>query len=494
MKKKLHVFAFFSLLFFAYSSFAVKLKNLALGGNPRKDSLKVNWEKKQKISKTVDIKSVSVQGKKLYAETFYDFFLVSENGNKFEPVTDKKLKHSGYGGFVGFGSFDAPVRGNTIYMPSSKQGIIMSTDNKKTWKPCNKGLDCDPDSVYHVEKVIVFENSVYAAVNSDVYYLADNSDTWIKSKGEANYELQTIELDKKNEERRKETLTEDAERLKRAESYVAVIRPYFTAITEMKFKLYDKALSVLNNCLKQKPDFTEALTARAECYTLLNQTDKAAADKAEVEKLKLDVKPDPLFETMFGDEREKANNYCSGQYYSNHQEANDADGVYLHANGGCPIDKFDKLLTMNTAIKLDPSQSRFYDVRAETYTSMGKLELALADYDKAHDMDPSRYPKWEIVKTQEDSVVNCKNCGGTGRVFISYESHTGYRQDSKGNYENQYGEKIQSQGSSGAVVTNQGSSGGNADCKAGGCRKGKIVVGSKEVRKLQIVKPINNKK
>jgi len=47
---------------------------------------------------------------------------------------------------------------------------------------------------------------------------------------------------------------------------------------------------------------------------------------------------------------------------------------------------------LNSAIELDPRDAGYYAARGQVYQAMGRNDEALADFDRANELDPSYQP------------------------------------------------------------------------------------------------------
>lgn len=84
---------------------------------------------------------------------------------------------SGWSAFSGNGlpwtGTKLATRGNTFFVSTTGAGVWRSTDDGQTWAETNNGL-----TEYHVNKVVVFGNKVYAATANGVFASGDNGATW----------------------------------------------------------------------------------------------------------------------------------------------------------------------------------------------------------------------------------------------------------------------------------------------------------------------------
>ncbi len=125
------------------------------------------------------------------------------------------------------------------------------------------------------------------------------------------------------------------------------------ARTLYKLKEYQKALRIINNYISEYSESARAYHQRALILLKLNQTDSALKDMDSAKKLAPSISIDPQFANAYYKKVREANN---------HQES---------------------LEIINKAIKIDPNNSKYYNLKGKILTELKKYKEAIVYYDKA---------------------------------------------------------------------------------------------------------------
>ncbi|MGA2297973.1 MAG: T9SS type A sorting domain-containing protein [FCB group bacterium] len=158
-----------------------------------------SWIQKNKGFTNIDslggtITALAVNGKNIFAGTFYGSIFLSTNNGDTWALKNKKYVDSLIWGPKNINTIT--VNGNDVFF-GTNQGVFLTTDNYDNWIPKNNGLPYDTiNSVIWINTIAIKGQNIFAGMNyKGIYLSTDYGDTWIpKNNGLTNLDVYALAI------------------------------------------------------------------------------------------------------------------------------------------------------------------------------------------------------------------------------------------------------------------------------------------------------------
>lgn len=360
------------------------------------------------------IRSLAVNGKDILVGTQYD------NDRKAELYSYNTINSNWRVLRNNFAS-TIVVNDSKIYA-TSKEGVIQSKDNGQTWELINNGIDITTDNSY-ISDIAFAHSCIYVCTSKGVLYRSGNDGkSWTKVDGAK--KLSEIKAAKENKiaiaTNKQMAINDSIKNIENKEQIrifeqQKLVKPiivhYFNALAELEYGDYDNAQKKLTYTIYTVPNFTQALSARAECYKKLGKTDLEQADRKRVEKIKINPEPNTtaidtsIFRKEFEAYQKLVNNITSDEHLTHFYK----DDIGWYEKGKANY-KEKAITAFSKAIEYNPTKAEYYIARGDVYRILSQNNNADADFEKALKLNPKcvKYDKYIGIEQL------CTKCYGKG--------------------------------------------------------------------------------
>ncbi|MFN3402606.1 MAG: hypothetical protein ACK40G_00835 [Cytophagaceae bacterium] len=370
--------------------------------------------------------------------TQFNWFVHGESeGNDVYFTSAQGKKKSFISGMYHYNGLNVPVLINNTRLSGFKidstriighivDDLYFSPDMGNTMTKLNLPMDLPKN--YFISDYAINDKYLFLVSNGFLYRSGNNGETWEKINGwykDAKKSMDNLHIQRQLLADQEKKAWEEAwaKKYKFESGVKDGILKFFEGEGEVFYGNQANALTYYNEAINLCPYLICTYQARAKYFNSKQLFDKEKEDLKMIDKIKATdslVSKLEFINKQYDEIGLKVKDKNSIEYARCYYK--DEETFKRLYQSGPPESR---IFYLTKLINLNPNNDRYYYERAHNYNVLKKFGNAIADYDKAHQLNPKNQ-RYQIGKIPRKVLVPCPRCKGRGSYYAKKTVITTY--------------------------------------------------------------------